>query len=259
MERFFNWLGSLSNTEIIGYSFLVCGIMLFIPFSETFFKLTKKMVFMRRMSVKHFSYQFYPIEIIVENDGASVTEIIDTPDFVLENSKILLYWEVEGALSVSLFPKYGKVKGNMAEIIVNRNYREFSLVVKGLFSREKIDIVVPLEKIKTRDTKEFSETDVFTQVPNVKSHSFSEGEIKNMNYTEQLPTNFRYSGNTTVNISFGSLPCHISRFIIYKQSDNLSNEKKELTTLTQSSKIMKQYSFSTKKYNKVNQFNNPNS
>jgi hypothetical protein len=249
MEKLFNWFGTLSNTEIIGYSFLVCGIMLFIPYSETFFKLTKKMVFMRRMSVKHFSYQFYPIEIIIENDGASVTKMIDTPDFVLENSKILLYWEVEGSLSVSLYPKHGKVKGNLAEVIVNRNHREFSLVVKGLFSRERIDINIPLEKIKTIETKEISETDIITQVPLVKSFSFSEGEVINNVLTQ----------NTPLNLSFAKLPIRFTKNLSYQEPEILSKEKIEFKNSIESGKIMKHYSFSTKKYNKVNQFNNPNS
>jgi hypothetical protein len=259
MDRFFYWVGELSNTEIIGYATVLCVIMLFIPVSEVFFKLMKKVIFMKRMKINYFSYQFYPVEVSIEKNGENIRISAEQPDFLIENTKVKLFWKVEGALSVSLYPKHGKVKGNMAEVIVNRNHREFSLIVKGLFSRQRIDLVIPIEKIKTIETKEISETDILTQVSDVKSYSFSNEEMNNMAYTEQLPNNLRYSENKTSNISFGKLPYHISKPLIFQNAENLMRAKKELTTRTFSGKIMKQYSFSTRKYNKVNQFNNPNS
>jgi hypothetical protein len=256
MQKFYSWIGGLTNTEIIWFSILVCGFMLFIPLADTFFKLIKKLVFMKRMSVKFFSYQFYPIELTIEKDGKRVKELIETPDFVIEGSKVLLYWEVEGALSTSLYPRYGKVKGNFSEVIVNRKFHEFQLIVKGLFSKETITISIPLDKIKTLETEIISDKTIYTEVPLIDSYGFTEGDQLNKSFTSDLNRWSNCNQNVVSNLSFVRLPFRFTKELTYIDNGPFLSEKLNLKKLISENKIMKQYTFSTKKYNQVNNLKN---
>jgi len=256
MQKFFSWIAGLTNTEIIGFSILVCGFMLFIPLSETFFKLIKKLVFMKRMTVKSFSYQFYPIELITEKDGKSIKEFIETPEFVIEGSKVLLYWEVEGALSIGLYPRYGKVKGNFSEVIVNRNFHEFQLISKGLFSKETISISIPLDKIKTLETKMISDSKIFSEVPFIESYSFTEGDHLNKKFSQDLNFCSIFNKNVVSNRSFVRLSNRFTKDLTYIVNGNVLSEKLILNKQISENKILKKYTFSTNKYNQVNKLKN---
>jgi hypothetical protein len=257
MEMFFKWLSDLSNAEIVSYSVLICILMIFIPFAETFFKIGRKLVFMKRMSIKHFSYQFYPIEFVINEDDKSILQVIETPDFVIEGGKVLLHWEIDGALSVSLYPKYGKVKGNAAEVVVSRNYREFHLIAKGLLSRKKITISIPHEKIKKLETDAICNFKLFSEIALVDSHPFSEGVPHNHRFTENLLKIKGFNQLVFTNHPFTTMPHNFTHNLLYRNADVLSNKKKQLKERVELNKTMKIYTFSTKKYNQVNQFNNP--
>jgi hypothetical protein len=259
MEILFNWIGTLSQTEIVSYSILVCGLMLFIPIAQTFLKLIKKLVFMKRMSIKYFSHQFYPIELVLEKNGKNINKIIETPDFVIEGSKVLLHWEVEGALSVSLYPKHGKIKGNMAEVIINRNNHTFVLVVKGLFSREKVSVSIPLDKIKTLVSESISTAKILSESPLMVDIGITQNETLNKTFTKTLSKETKYTKNVSANYPFIKLPYYFASKLVHREAEELFPFKVILRDKLERNKILKCYTFSTKKYNQINQFKNQNS
>jgi hypothetical protein len=254
MENFFKWLALLTPTEAVCYAILVCGVMLFIPFSDIFFKLIKKVVLMRRMSVHFFSYQFYPVEMLVSKDGKNVRQVFEKPNFVLDGGKVLLYWKVEGALSVSLYPRYGKVNGNMAEVMVSSNNREFQLRVKGLFSTKIVSLSIPEACIKQLETKELSAAHFLTNVPLVKSYAFTENVFSNEQFTLGRISSFGLSSTATGNVELSKIPLGFTRRLTYRFAEKLKSKKTNVQLRIESNLLTKVYSFSTKKYNQVNIF-----
>jgi hypothetical protein len=243
MEQLFQWMASLTKAEALGYACLVCFIMLFIPFSELFFKICKKIVLWQKLKVSHFGYTFYPDTIEeLDNEKAAVLKH-ESPDFVIEGSKIMLYWIVEGALWVKLYPGIGKVNGNAAELLIHRNRRHFTLEARGVFSKKQLQLEIPLDKIKLLDVTELSEAKIITQVNQVKSFAFSDSVLFNNYFTKSIPSNFLLS----------KLRMHYTSSLNYKIADNLVENKINTKQRIESQKVVKQYNFSTTKYNKVYQ------
>jgi hypothetical protein len=242
MEQIFIWMASLTQSESIGYAILVCLILLFIPFSDIFFKLCRKIVLVQKLNIKHFGYTLHP-DVVSQIDNAhSLILKQDHPDFVIEGSKIMLHWLVEGALWVKLYPGIGKVNGNAAEVLVNRSRRHFTLEARGLFSTKRIEIEIPLHKVKKLDVTELSDVEIQTQVKKVSSFAFSDSRLLCLNFTSHALRNH----------SFTKLQMHITSNLVYALPDGLVPNKARTQHMIESQKILKSYTFSTRKYNAVN-------
>ncbi len=233
MEFFFKWISTLSQAEQIGYASAVAFIMFFIPFSPVFFKACKKIVLWRKMSVSVFNYKSF--SLINELEKKEI-------DFVIEGGKVLLYWEVEGAICVKLYPKIGKVSGNSASVIVTKENRHFVLEARGIFSKKQLSLEIPLDKIKSLETKELSDAEVYTRVKNIKSFP----------YTESTTLNNQFTKSFSLNKPLTKLRMHFTSDLNYKLSDKLNYRKKQVKKDVEEQSLLKIYNFSTKKYNKIN-------
>lgn len=243
MELLFQWMASLTKAEAISYLCLVCFIMLFIPFASVCFKLCKKVVLWQKLDVKHFGYSFYPDKIeTIDKENSAVLKN-ESPDFVIEGSKIMLHWLIDGALWVKLYPGIGKVNGNAAELLIHRNRRHFTIEARGIFSKKQLQLEIPLDKIKLLDVTELSEAKIITQVKQVKSFAFSDSVLLNNYFTKSFPSNFLLS----------KLRMHYTSSLNYKIADDLVENKLKTKQRIESQKVVKQHNFSTTKYNKVYQ------
>jgi hypothetical protein len=243
MVQLYQWMASLNKTEVIGYFSLVCFIMLFIPNALVFFKICKKIVLWQKLNVSHFGYTFYP-DSIERSDTENAADFKnESPEFVIEASKIMLYWIVEGALWVKLYPGIGKINGNAAELVISRNRRHFTLEARGLFSKKKLQLEIPLDKIKTLDVTKLSDALITSQVNQVKSFAFSDSRALNIPFTKHVPTN----------IYFSKLRMHFTSNLSYTLPKSFFKEKSNTNHIIESQKMVKKYTFSTKKYNSVNQ------
>jgi hypothetical protein len=242
MEQLFQWMASLTKAEAIGYASLVCFIMLFIPYASVAFKICKKIVLWQKLKVSHFGYTFY-LDTIEELDNENDAVLKhESPDFVIEGSKIMLHWIVEGALWVKIYPGIGKVNGNAAELLIHRNRRHFILEARGIFSKKQLQLEIPLNKIKLLDVTELSEAKLITQVKQVKSFAFSDSVLLNNLFTKYIPSNFLLS----------KLRMHYTSSLIYKTSDDLVESKLNIKHRIELQKMVKKYNFSTQKYNEIN-------
>ena len=232
MEELFKWMASLTKAEAIGYAVLVCLTMLCIPYAALIFKICKKIVLWQKLDIGHFGYTFYPDNIERINNEKSVVLKHESPEFVIEGSKIMLHWIVEGALWVKLYPGVGKVNGNAAELLIHRNRRHFTLEARGVFSKKQLHLEIPLDKIKLLNATELSAAKITTQVTLVKSFAFTESVILNNPFTESIP----YTSKLT-----------------YHMPESLSTSKANTKKIIETQKIVKQYTFSTRKYNSINQ------
>jgi hypothetical protein len=233
MEFFFKWIATLSQTEQIGYASAVLFIMFFIPFAPVFFKACKKIVLWKKMSVSVFNYKLNSSSNDIEKNNI---------DFVIEGSKITLYWEIEGAISIKLYPKIGKVSVNAASVIVTKENRHFILEARGIFSKKQLSLEIPHDKIKSLETKELSDAEVYTRVKNIKSFPYTESKTLNNQFTKSF----------SLNKPLTKLRMHFTSDLNYKLSDKLNYRKHQVKKDVEEQSLLKIYNFSTKKYNKIN-------
>jgi len=239
MGNFFNWIASLSKQEAIGYASLLLIIMLLIPLYQKISLLFIKLIRFRRMKINHFSYSFNPYHFIGnDKNGKAMYVKDDAPQFVLEGGKVTLIWIVEGALSIRFQSKKLNIKSNSAEVIVNKNNRKFVLEAKGLFSKSKVEIEIPLEKIKILETTPISETNFESGIKNVQATHFTETGYETLNFTKSLH----------VNKSFVSLPLHITSSLNFIEPENVIIKKKKINEIIAKNNIVKYYNFSTSRY-----------
>jgi hypothetical protein len=191
------------------------------------------------MKINNFSYSFNPHHFIGnDKNGKAMYVKDDAPKFVLDGGKVTLLWIVEGALSIRLQSKKLDIKSNSAEVIVNKNNRKFVLEVKGLFSKSRVEIEIPLEKIKILGTIPISETIVESGIKNIKVTHYTETEHETMKFTKSLH----------FNKSFVSLPERITSSLNFIRPENIISKKKKINELISNNNIVKYYNFSTSRY-----------
>lgn len=243
---------------MFGYAFLLCTAMIAIPFAEVIKKVILKVVFMRRMKIEYFSYQFKPVELVQERDGQRFIDMYEHPDFVIEGSTILLHWSVPGAVLVFLSPHGVKVNGNVAEVVVDRNRRRFKLTSRGLFSKEVALIEIPLSKIKAIDTNALSNTKMESNIARVGSSKLSRAQVTHQMLKEDLTTKLLVKKKTVVCAPKRLIPLSLGGRKFYQSPDISIKLKRAIETKISAGVILRSYIFSTSKYNKVNRFNQPN-
>jgi hypothetical protein len=242
MEQLFYWLATLNKVEAICLFCLVCILMLFIPYASLFIKICKKIVFWKKLKLSRFEYTFCT-NIYEQLDNNSTFFKNKKNDFIIEGGKLKLHWIVEGALWVKVYPEIGKVQGNTLELLIHRNNRHFTLEAKGIFSKKKLHLEIPLEKIKTLETTQLSDTKISTKVKEAKSFVFTESILVNTNFTNYKLTN----------ISFSKLPMHFSGILNYRIPEKLIVDKLLTEKFLKPNNILKQYTFNSNKYNSINQ------
>ena len=249
MEAFFTWISQMTRLEAFSYIILIASIMLVIPYATFLYKAILKIVLWKKMKVINFGYSFYPNLIKSITDLDSDNALLPENNFVLEGSPIILYWKVEGAIQVRLLPGIGKVTGDAAEVLVSRNRRHFTLEVKGIFSKQNLQIEIPLDKIKTLESAYISEFEVHTQIENITSYPITQSTLLNNSFIRKFPEVNRYS----------RWNLNLTRKLINHRPNNNLIYKANIDNIIFNQKITKSYSFSTQKYNSHNQFKPLNS
>jgi hypothetical protein len=244
MADFFTWISQMSRLEAFSYAILVALVMGIIPYSTFLYMAIQKIVLWKKMKVIHFGYSFYPNLVRSTSVIDSNFELLPENNFILEGSPVILKWQIEGAIQVRLLPGIGKVKGNAAEVLVSRNRRHFSLEVKGLFSKQILQVEIPLDKIKTLETSDISEFKVETYVEKVTSYSITQSALFTNSLIRSLPV-----VKQLVNVSLNA-----TRKLIIKRPLDIQKSSENANNIVSRQKLVKSYSFSTKKYNKYNQF-----
>jgi hypothetical protein len=205
-------------------AFLVCLFLGSMPYWNLFRMIILKLVFWQRLHIIEVGYS------IADTHGSDENEF----PFVMEGGKVRLYWKVRGALKQSLTPRFGRVKGSAADVIIDRDNRIFHLEFRGLFSKRFVRIEIPLSKIKEAEL-----------------YSISSMKIQ----SKLSPENFPEIGfNTRLMSSFRN--CHPYKSFIKKsihtaQMSAVKGESKiRRTADVFAGKKLVDYSFSTSKYNR---------
>jgi hypothetical protein len=236
MEVFFNWASTLSQTELINYILVVIGIMLIIPYWNLLLLLFKKIIRLQSLSINSFEYQIKPKVLIREENSEYIDLSYNKQDFILEGGKVILIWDIVGALHIKINQGIGKVKGNVAEVIVSKTRRSFILEAKGLFSKKQIELIIPEEKIKTLATEKVSQIVLKNKLKLDNSNNSL------FNFNKPINTKLIYQHNKLVQLQIQSI-------LSQSKNQELTNLRRTLTSKIASQKISKFYNFSTNKYN----------
>jgi hypothetical protein len=228
MEELINWLNTKDLNDLLQIGLIVAFIMFIIPYLSQLEKLFFKIIRWQRLDVIKYGYHF----LISDNLES---------DFVIEGGKVLLFWEIKGALSIKIYPHIGSVTGDSAELIVHRNRRKFEIHASGLFQRKILKIEIPHDKIKVLETREISETKAHSLVKDVQATPF----------TVASNNAFSFTGSPAISERINHMKGPMTSKLNFELPSSFQTVKEKLNERIKTHKFLKIYSFSTLKYKSV--------
>lgn len=248
MESFFNFLSSLSLEEGIKYFVLLCLVLAVLPYYEIIIKYAKQIVLRDNLEIVFFKYSTAPYVCIgKDSDGKELYASNEGDNLLITNTILNFVWEVKGALYVDLLPVGKKLKGNSSSVIINSDVKKYSLIAHG-FKGEKIESVIDFsnEVFYSLQTNPIaSNQKIIRNFPSINSNKLHKTPILNFNLTKTELSKLKNWYRThlhkveTKNIN--------TDFVVHTNSrrTNINNQ-------IEKAKIMKSYTFSTKKYQSLN-------
>ena len=256
MESLFEWMAGLGTTEGIKYFSILAVILLVIPYSDYLLSYLKLIIFKKEFVIHFFEYSVDQ-NVYAGKDKLGNDIFIDLPndDILLIGSKIKVYWKVEGALKIDIHPIGKGLKGNCAEILIDPKITNYTLTAYGIWGKKlSAEILIPTEKLYKLDTTKISSTSIHLIRPvpvieivkltkeSILTNTYSKGMIKKMNHWFRT---YLFKPNTS-KIKLDNLV-------------HASSNRKKLYKNIDDARLIKGYTFSTKKYqtnNLSNQTNN---
>jgi hypothetical protein len=248
METLFNYLASLGSADLIKYFILLSLTLALFPYSETILKYLKHFVHRKELEIIYFDYYTQTIEYKDFGDEKSELNVTLSSQKILINDSIINFvWKVEGALKIDLLPIGKKLNGNACADIINSDKKKYTLVAHG-FNGQKIESVIDLsdEIFYSLQTNPLaSNQNIIRTSPTIGSAKFSNNKTSNFKLTETesnklinwLRTGFHNIKTNQINLDY---------FV------NTSTQKTNLSNTISRGKILKSYTFSTKKYQSLN-------
>ena len=245
METLFNYLASLGSDELIKYFILLALILAIFPYSETILKYIKYFVLKKNLEIIYFNYYTQATEY--KGDKSEMNLPNSSPKILINGSVIHFVWKVEGALKVDLLPIGEKLKGNASADIINSNKKKYTLIAYG-FNGQKIESVIDLSNeifYSVQTNPIASNQTIIRTTPTIGSAKFSNKNTSNFKLTDTksnklinwLRTRFHNIKTNQINTDY---------FV------NTNTNKANLNNTLSRRKILKSYTFSTKKYQSLN-------
>lgn len=234
MEILFSYLANLETAElVICFTFLSLILAVF-PFSEVIIKYLKHFVSPTELEVIYFNYHTQKIENINKISGKLIMPK-NTQNVLINGSIINFIWKVKGAVKIDLLPIGENLKGNASADIINSNKKKYTLVAHG-FNGKKIESVIDFSQeifysIKTNPLA--SNQKIIRTTPKIGSTKFSNSKALNCKLTETKPHK-------------------LISWLRISLLDIKITKKTNLTNSISRGKILKCYTFSTKKYQSLN-------
>ena len=247
MEHLFEFLASFDQQEAIIYFVFLCLVLALFPYYEIIHKYLKHFIVNKELKIISFNYS------TTQNQLKS--NKIEPDDFNLKNSNNLLIcnsiihfvWEVQGARKVDLFPIKQNIKGNAASLIINEHIKKYELIVYG-FNGESIVSTIDLTNeifyhVETNPIA--SNQKIVRPNPQINSLPLSKSSFTTFDKTKlRLRNVVNFKRYLLNNINIKTID---SNYFIENNSKNII-----ITNHLEKGKILKSYTFSTKKYNSIN-------
>lgn len=248
MESLFNFLASLSFEEGIKYFVLLCLVLGLLPYYEVIIKYGRQIVLRENLEIVYFKYSTAPYICIGKDSNGCELYVSNTAENLLINNSVLNFvWEVKGALKVDLLPFSKNMKGNASSVIINSQIKKYTLVAYG-FKGEKIESVIDLsnEVFYSLQTNPLaSNQKVIRDFPTIHSNKFHKTSILNYNLTKIRMNSLKNWFRTHLhNLDTKTIK---TDFVVHTNP-----RRKNINRHIEKAKIMKTYTFSTKKYQSLN-------
>lgn len=254
MIEFFKWITTLSSWEAWSLFGLLCIIMSIIPL----YPLIKRIIIIKlnneREEIKDFSWRFSPDKLMTLLDDKGYYIKSGDNNFLLNGSKIILNWNVTGAYRVDIEGLGKWIKGNTANVIVNKENKSFVIIAYTLKGKLTKKINIDPSLIKDLKTFNLSKENHFNQsLFNNKVLGFSKSSYRGKNYSKSGIEKIKIIEKT--GIRKNELARHTSpiyqknNYIQYKFNGSTNNKKLEILKNIEKQKLIFINSFNPENYN----------
>jgi hypothetical protein len=248
MLELFKWMSELSLFEGIKLFILIAILLASIPYFNIITAFYKHIILKKKLEIHFFEYSTDQNIYLGKNEvGDEIFIDLPEDDILIIGTKLKLYWNISGAYRIDLLPIGENIKGNSAHIIINDKITHFTLVAYGFFGKKvETHLEIPLDKLYLLDTTHISSYSdkIIRNAPLVNSSLITKKSILTKNLS-QIDTNKLNDWHRV------RLPkvCHIDFQIDSLISVN--DKKKLLHNSLEQSRLLKSYTFSTKKYQTI--------
>lgn len=245
METLFNYLTSFSKEEGIKYFILLCLALAITPYYKFIIKYVKLFILREELKILSFKYSTTPLHYLIENEDNP--EVKNNENVLINKTLLNFTWEVKGALKLELLPISKKINGNACSIIIDSTIKKYTLVAYGIMG-SKVEAVIDFsdEVFYTIQTNPISTNQkVFRNAPIINSEPYHKSLVLNYKQTKSMLNNLIYWNRNNLN-KVHTIAIETD-FIVHTNS-----RKKQLNKQIENNKIMKSYTFSTKKYQSIN-------
>ena len=238
----------MGTSEGLKYLLIIASILALMPYTEIITKYLRQIVLRKKLEIHFFEYSVEQ-NIYAGKDEKGNDIYLDLPndDIFISGTKLKLYWKVEGAYRIDLDPVQTKLKGNAAQVLINPDVAKYTLTAFGFWGKKlTAEINIPLDKIYFLDTTPFSEYSnkiirttpkvnvMSTTAANIIVQQYTHGKLFKMN--NWLRTHLLKPTNSKI-VTDKLIHANMNRKKLYKNLDD--------------SRLLKSYTFSTKKYQKI--------
>jgi hypothetical protein len=250
MESIFKWMSDLGTAEGMKYFFILAAVLALIPYSQIISKFLKQIVLKKKFQIHFFEYSIDQ-NIYVGEDEKGRAIYLDLPedDIFINGTKLKLYWKIDGAYRIDIHPVGKKLKGNCAEVLINANASKYVLTAYGFWNKKLFaEIELPTDKIYHLDTTKIStySNHIIRHNPRINTLPITESLISTKSYSQKglkkmnnwLRLNLMKATNASINT---------------QKLVHANETRKKLYENLDDARLIKGYTFSTKKYQNLNQ------
>ncbi len=248
MESLFKWMSEMGTAEGMKYFLIIASILALIPYTEIIIKYLRQIVLRKKFEIHFFEYSVEQnIYAGKDENGNDIYLDLPNDDIFISGTKLKIYWKVDGAYRIDINPVGVKLKGNAAEVLIDPNVTKYTLTAHGFWGKKlTAEINIPVDKIYIIDTTPISEysNNIIRTAPKVSVMPTTEANIIVQKYTQGklfkmndwLRTHLLKPANSKI-VTDKLIHANMNRKKLYKNLDD--------------SRLMKSYTFSTKKYQKI--------
>ena len=184
MKEFLTWIGTLSPLTLWIIFGVVCFVLILYPNFSKLRRIFSIFFSFRRSRIKDFSWRHAEDFYLCTLKGKSYYWNPNGKSFIVEGGKIMLNWNVVGALRIDVEPVAQNVKGNYLSVIARQENNVYTLVVHTLWGTKTQELVIPKELYRTLQTVNLSQDGHFSQRPQkLKRKSFLEPVFRSKRFS----------------------------------------------------------------------------
>jgi hypothetical protein len=245
LEALFKWMSELGTAEGLKYFCILAVLLALMPYFDLIKLFFRQLVLRKELQIHFFEFSTEQ-NVYAGTDDQGNQVFIDLPgdDVFIIGQKIKLYWKVDGAYRVDIVPIGKGLKGNCAHVLVTEGINKYELTAHGFWGKkESLEISIPENRVYHLDT---------TQLSNYSDHIIRPvPPVNTLNVTENYPKVRTLSKSKLKGLGNWSrliMPGLETNTINTERLIHANHNKRMLYKYLDDARMLKGYSFSTKKY-----------